>query len=207
VLGDVHGDVAALRRVVARLGRARPDRVVCLGDVLDCGAAERAAGDADRPFAEVTDWDAELADLLAGAELLRGNQEERVAELVGAGGVPEECHRLLRAPRRWAAGDVEVVHGHELSWTRVRDDWYCPLDAPVRRVLLFGHHHRNALYRVGGERTWAALERPALRAGAPQRLGGPALVNVGPVLGAASWVLLDTEADTITHHFEPSYAR
>lgn len=207
VLGDIHGDVASLRRVVNQVRRAAPDRVVCLGDVVDCPAPRRRAGEAVRPFGEVVDWDPALADLLAGAEVVRGNQEERVAELVDVRRVPAACRALLDAPRRWIEGDIEMVHGHELPWVRVQADWSCPLEAPVRRVLLFGHHHRNAVYRAGPDRDWSSVRRPPVRAGISQPLLGPTLVNVGPVLGVASWVLLDTEADTVTHHFDPSYAR
>jgi predicted phosphodiesterase len=43
LISDIHGNLEALEAVLAELGRRRPDRVLCLGDVVGYGASPTSA--------------------------------------------------------------------------------------------------------------------------------------------------------------------
>jgi predicted phosphodiesterase len=39
ILSDIHGNLEALEAVLAELDRRKPDRVICLGDIVGYGAS------------------------------------------------------------------------------------------------------------------------------------------------------------------------
>ncbi len=54
LISDIHSNLEALTQVLAALERTRPDRVVCLGDVIGYGASVNECCDLVRKVAEVT---------------------------------------------------------------------------------------------------------------------------------------------------------
>src|SRR5690606_35211346 len=90
VVSDVHGETSRLREVVEQIHRTDVDRVLSLGDLFECRIGKaRVAAFEYRTAAEVFDADPAIAELLDGALLLRGNQEERIVSLVPGPDLPE----------------------------------------------------------------------------------------------------------------------
>src|SRR5512135_3589302 len=54
LISDIHSNLEALTQVLAALERNRPDRVICLGDVVGYGASVNECCDLVRKVAEVT---------------------------------------------------------------------------------------------------------------------------------------------------------
>ena len=54
IISDIHSNLEALTQSLAALERCRPDRVVCLGDVVGYGASVNECCDLVRKVAEVT---------------------------------------------------------------------------------------------------------------------------------------------------------
>nr|AGH16375.1 metallophosphoesterase [Streptomyces aureus] len=216
VVTDVHGDTARLRAVLGAIREQRVDRVICLGDVLECRVGKReAAGYAfGGRLTDVFDPDPELARLLDGVRLVRGNQEERIRALVPEAALPGWTRPLLHAPREHRTGFALYCHGHPLPWRELEPGVWCPADADFPgRALVHGHHHRSALYRLWPTRTGPVrAERLPVRFGTPVPLApdGRYVVNVGSVAPCApdrgpspAWAVVDEAASTVTYHHAP----
>jgi diadenosine tetraphosphatase ApaH/serine/threonine PP2A family protein phosphatase len=116
ILSDVHANLEALEAVEAALEAARPDRVVCLGDVVGYGASPGACCRHIRELASVT---------------LLGNHDAAVAGLMDYGYYypaarsaldwtarqldPEDVAWLRSLPYAEADGEVGFSHGSPLQ--------------------------------------------------------------------------------------------
>lgn len=208
IVTDVHGDVPALRAVLGAAAREGADQVLCLGDVFDCKVGKKRVG--DHVFTRVEDvFDAapELPELLVGAIVVRGNQEERIRALVPEHALPDHALSILDAPLAHRTGFADYAHGHAVDgWQEVEPGRWCLLDAEFSgRLLVHGHHHRSALHLLppGGSRAWREVECPPIRYGEPIRLrpGRRYVANIGPARGAEPvWALLDETEETLTYH-------
>lgn len=220
VVTDIHGDTARLRAVLDQIHAQEVDQVVCLGDVFECrvGKRELAGYEYGGRLLDVFDPDPELARLLDGVRLVRGNQEERIRALVPGPGLPAWTHPLLDAPLEHRTGFALYCHGHQLPWRELEPGLWCPADADFPgRALVHGHHHRSALYRLwpGGSRDPVRVERLPVRFAEPIPLAadGRYVVNVGSVTGCApsrgpspAWAVVDEAAATVTFHHTPQPA-
>ncbi|WP_051325751.1 metallophosphoesterase family protein [Glycomyces tenuis] len=209
VVTDVHGDAARLRDVMEQVGREGVDHVISLGDLFECKIGKSSV-DAFRYRAatEVFDADPELAELVDGAFVLRGNQEERIVSLVPDSDLPRWTHRLLDAPLERRTGFATYCHGHHLPWKEVEPGMWSPAEASFSgRVLVHGHHHRSAVHRLGPDLSGPRTTVP--RFGEPFELeaGARYVVNVGSVTEPApgrgpspAWAVVDEAAATVTYH-------
>ncbi len=118
VTADLHGRRKAWRRFRAGATAAGADRMIVLGDYLEAEVPWRRHDPARRwLLEEVVDPDPGLwAELAADAELVLGNQELRIRELLRPEQVPEGLAPLLRAPETVRFGAALGMHGHQLSW-------------------------------------------------------------------------------------------
>ncbi|MEV5844057.1 metallophosphoesterase family protein [Streptomyces sp. NPDC051985] len=212
VVTDVHGQTARLAGVLERIRAQEVDQVVCLGDVFECRIGKReAAGHVFGRVEDVFDPDPELARLLEGVVVVRGNQEERIRSLVPERRLPRWTLPLLDAPLEHDTGFARYCHGHPLPWRELEPGRWSPLDADFPgRALIHGHHHRSALYRLrpGGDGR-AEAERVPVRFGVPVPLApdGRYVVNVGSVTRCSPdrgpspvWAVVDETAATLTYH-------
>ncbi|WP_158751489.1 metallophosphoesterase family protein [Streptomyces bicolor] len=210
---DIHGDTARLRAVLRRIREQEVHRVVCLGDVFECRIGKREAPGYEfgGRLTDVFDPNPELARLLDGVLLVRGNQEERIRSLVPDPELPGWARPLLDAPLEHRTGFALYCHGHPLPWRELEPGLWCPVDADFPgRALVHGHHHRSALYRVRtvGDGPAQAVRVP-FRFGEPVPLAadGRYVVNVGSVTRCAPdrgpspvWAVVDEAAATVTYH-------
>ncbi len=211
VLTDIHGDTARLRAVLERIRAQDVDEVVCLGDVFECrvGKRDAPAYEFKGSPTEVFDADPQLARLLDGVRLVRGNQEERIRALVPEAHLPDWARPLLDAPSEHRTDFARYCHGHSLPWRELEPGRWCPAEADFPgRALVHGHHHRSALYRLrpGGP---THVDHVPVRFGEPVPLAPDAryIVNVGSVAPCApdrgpspAWAVIDEAAATVTYH-------
>lgn len=214
VVTDIHGDTARLRAVLEAIREQGVDRVVCLGDVFECriGKREAAGYEYGGRLADVFEANPELADLLDGVELVRGNQEERIRALAPDPELPDWTRSLLDAPLEHRTDFALYCHGHPLPWRETEPGLWCPADADFPgRALVHGHHHRSALHRLWPEGPGrpVRVERLPVRFGEPFPLAadGRYVVNVGSVTACTpdrgpspAWAVVDEAAATVTHH-------
>ncbi|MDH2388931.1 metallophosphoesterase family protein [Streptomyces sp. HNM0663] len=214
---DIHGATAQLRAVFDQIQTQAVDQVVCLGDIFECriGKREVAGYEYGGRLTDVFDPDPELAGLLDGARLVRGNQEERIRALVPDPDLPAWTRPLLDAPLERRTDFALYCHGHPLPWRELEPGLWCPADADFPgRALVHGHHHRSALYRLwpGGTGRPVRVERLPVRFGEPVPLAadGRYVVNVGSVTGcdadrgpSPAWAVVDEAAATVTYHHTP----
>ena len=148
IVADLHGQRAKLAAVLAAAGADGVDQVIVAGDYLECHVSKRELASArPRTLRDVLDVDPAMWRMLRErAVLVRGNQEERIAQLVA--GLPDvdgldDLRPLLAAPLVRELGHVTIIHGHTFDWSRLRDRWVPTLDEdlPDARVVVFGHSH------------------------------------------------------------------
>lgn len=203
VLSDIHGNLAALRAVLARLGSV--DAVWCLGDTVGYGpnpnecvdlvrrqAAICLAGNHDWAAAAKTDLDSFNPD---AAKAIAWTRRQLTAEnLAYLAGLPS----LLRQDQ------MTLVHGsprdpiweYVLSVQAAREN-FPRFDTPC---CLVGHTHRPAVFREAE----GAVKQVALMNGAPLPIAtGRFIINPGSVGQPrdgdprSSYLLLDTAAETV----------
>ena len=143
ILGDIHGNRAALAAALARLADAHVESVLCVGDIADCNAdsddcvamlrernAVCIAGHDDSPRARRT-W------APCTAQWLRALPPHRVLE---------DCFLLTH-------GGVRDVQQHVTRPRHVLENaQYLHRDFPGIQLCFFGHTGQQRVFEVDGER-------------------------------------------------------
>ncbi|MCL6450555.1 MAG: metallophosphoesterase [Acetobacteraceae bacterium] len=207
IVGDIHGNLDYLGAVMADVRRRRPDQVVFLGDLFEVKVPKGAAGRfVFRGIEQVVDVEPALLEVLARARVLRGNQEERVLRLVPRNRLPGALLPLRRLPRRLVLrGGVVLAHGHRLEWLNPWGHVFHPrLWGWPPRVLILGHNHQNAMFRLARlpRAPWTFRPEPLpLRFGAAVALdrGARYVINVADVR-RPSWLMYDDAAATVVFY-------
>lgn len=159
ILSDIHANLEAFRSVLGAIARVRPDRTICLGDIVGYNADPNACVDIVRSEG--------MACVLGNHDAAACGIEEpdaftpvaRQAALWTRGALTEENRAFLRRlPRNLQIGDFVLCHGS------VDDtDRYLLYDSDLRDALavmeglpgcpelcFFGHTHLQAAYRCSG---------------------------------------------------------
>nr|MDT0664551.1 hypothetical protein [Micromonospora sp. DSM 115978] len=187
---------------LADVERRQVDRLVLLGDYLESRVSKRNHDPSvRRELADVVHHDPALWREFCAHDLVLGNQEERVRELLRPDQVDGDLARLLNAPSSRTLGNATLVHGHRLDWhcvdpTTDPTTWHPDLSAHVGDppLLVIGHSHRLMLIDVAADGSLAGhrprdveLDRPVPVA-AHDRL----FVNLGAARESPSpWLYLD----------------
>lgn len=204
IVGDLHGRVDHLRLIQDDAAARGARELVALGDVLEVRVPKGAAAIPARPGAEaVVDADPALVALLHPARAVRGNQEERLLDLLPGDRLPPDLCGLRDLPSRLWRGEACCEHGHRFGWRHdIEPGVGCPDAAEVTgRVAFFGHNHQNVACRVPAASLTGARERLPVFAGVPVPVAGPDrfLFNVAS-LHRPVWALYDQEAATVTYY-------
>jgi predicted phosphodiesterase len=202
VVTDVHSETEHLRRVLVQA----TDPVVCLGDVFECQVSRsRLPNYQFASISDVFDQDEELAQLVDGAVLIRGNQEERICAVIPERLIPSWSKRILHADACYRTSTMTFTHGHLLPMQEVEPRRWCAVTAEFHgNLLVHGHHHRSAVYELPKSgRNWSDIVAidPAWDKPIPLDPDRKYLINVGPVRAEPpQWAVVDEDAHTITYH-------
>ncbi|MCK9876989.1 metallophosphatase family protein [Frankia sp. Ag45/Mut15] len=179
LFADLHGRPKALERIMVAAERAGADELVCLGDYLEARVPRRLHDPGrDWSLPAVVDRDPPLWRRLATVRRIRGNQEERIRELLRPERTPPELAALLDAPAWARLHGLLALHGHQIRWDLVTGtpparlsaeprppaapsltprvdptpavDLLVPRAADVPRwpVVVVGHTHQNAVFEI-----------------------------------------------------------
>ncbi|WP_239328850.1 metallophosphoesterase [Frankia sp. CiP3] len=219
VVADLHGRRKAWRRVLGDAQQRGADQVVCLGDYLEAKVPWRRHTAATHwELTDVVEPDPALWRELAGVDLVLGNQEWRIRDLLRSEQIFGDLDVLLAAPETRMLGAAMTMHGHQFSWEDgpARPGWpavFYPrlVELPDVPILMVGHSHQTLLLDLpslgetnGPAGVMVAHRRPVIP-GVPTPVDPSGarrlLVNVGPARGKPShWLLYDDAASEVTFH-------
>jgi diadenosine tetraphosphatase ApaH/serine/threonine PP2A family protein phosphatase len=213
LISDIHSNLEALTQSLAALERSRPDRVVCLGDVVGYGASVNECCDLVRKVAEVT---------------LLGNHDAAVSGRMDYSFYYDAARHALD----WTASRIQADH---MDWLRglpyvhrienvqfshgnpVTPDAYeyvfaieqarelLPhLDA-LADVNFIGHSHLCKAFALNaaGDVTEVVANKFGLRRGYKYVISVGSIGQPRDCDNRASFVVYDTDARTVEYHRVP----
>jgi predicted phosphodiesterase len=207
IFSDIHANREALEAVLAAMARERPDKMICLGDVVGYGADPNAC------VALVRD---------SGAEVVAGNHDHAALALLDVGDFNDQARYAINWTRKeltegssaWLREQPMTVSGPDLlavhaspvdprAWNYILGAWDALQQFPYyeERIAFVGHSHVPGLYLQSGD----TVEEWPLPPNEPVDLpvGFKALLNVGSVGQPrdrdprAAWVLYDDTSRTV----------
>lgn len=189
VLSDIHGNLEALRAVLADIESQNVERIFCLGDIIGYGPNPRECIDACRDFDLCLLGNHDNGALFDPDGFSRGAEQaifwtRRELEDTGIDGCEDRWNFLARLPRTHREGDFMFVHGSARS---PLDEYVFPEDVynekKMERIFGFvqqycfqGHTHVPGVFTENSR--FYGLAELSNR----YTLGdGKAMVNVGSV--------------------------
>jgi diadenosine tetraphosphatase ApaH/serine/threonine PP2A family protein phosphatase len=152
LLSDIHGNLEALEAVLAAAERFRPERMLCLGDIVGYGASPNECLDLVRQRCEVVLLGNHDAAASGGPEIARFNIHARVAaEWTGRVLTREHREFLQTLPLTYQADGYLCVHASPAT----PRDWEYLLDRFDAEpqfayftdpVCFIGHTHQPAIF-------------------------------------------------------------
>ena len=163
VIGDIHGNLEALNATLAALERHRPERLLCVGDIVGYNANPDECADIVRE---------------RGVISIAGNHDLIGTRRLGFSRCSNQAMHALKNTRRRlllrtaeylrslpATLEIEdrvvLVHGgvrdvrqYMVSPRHIEQNMpYLRADFPGRRICFFGHMHEQRVFEVGQEGT------------------------------------------------------
>ena len=152
ILSDIHGNLEALDAVLAELDRRKPDRVLCLGDIVGYGASPNECLDRVRKRCGVVLLGNHDAAASGGPEAARFNIYARVAaEWTMKTLTRENREYLQRLPLTAQENSFYLVHASPAcprDWEYLLDrfDAEPQFHYFTEMVCFIGHTHQPAIY-------------------------------------------------------------
>jgi diadenosine tetraphosphatase ApaH/serine/threonine PP2A family protein phosphatase len=210
IISDIHSNLEALREVIAALERLRPDRVLCLGDVVGYGASVNECCELVRKVAEVT---------------LLGNHDAAVSGRMDYGFYydaarhaldwtasridPDHLEWLRSLPYVHRIGEVGFTHGnpvlpeaYEYVFALEQAKELVPHYATLADVNFIGHSHLCKAFAVNqaGDVTEVVATRFGLRRGYKYVISVGSVGQPRDCDNRACFVLYDSEARSVEYH-------
>jgi len=151
-ISDIHGNLEALEAVLAEIQRRRPDRVVCLGDIVGYGASPNECLNRVRETCSLVLLGNHDAAASGGPEAARFNIYARVAaEWTSKTLTRDNREYLQRLPLTSSQGSVYLVHASPAcprDWEYLLDRFDAePQFHYFQETICFiGHTHQPAIY-------------------------------------------------------------
>jgi len=155
LLSDIHGNLHALEAMIAHVENEKPDKIICVGDVVGYGAYPE----------ECIAWVRENC-----AVTVQGNHDYHAVEHSGAYNFNPRAYvalawtgeRLNEEDRQWLRDlplvenieDVQIVHGHPMApeaWLYILDRHQADLALRLvpQRMVVTGHSHMQGCFVEG----------------------------------------------------------
>ncbi len=213
IISDIHSNLEALTQSLAALERSRPDRVVCLGDVIGYGASVNECCELVRKIAEVT--------LLGNHDAaVTGRMDYSFYYDAARHALDWTASRLLAEHMEWLRGlpyvhrieDVQFSHGnpvqpdaYEYVFAIEQARELLPHLGALAEVNFIGHSHLCKAFALNaaGDVTEVVATKFGLRRGYKYVISVGSVGQPRDCDNRASFVLYDTDARTVEYHRVP----
>ena len=213
IISDIHSNLEALTQSLAALERHRPDRVVCLGDVVGYGASVNECCSLVRKVAEVTllgNHDAAVSGRMDYSFYY--DAARHALDWTASRIDPDNLEWLRSLPYVHRVGDVQLSHGNPLNaeayeyvFAIEQARELLPRVGELAEVNFVGHSHlcKSFALHPAGDVTEVVATRFGLRRGYKY------IVSVGSVGqprdcdNRACFVTYDTEERMVEFHRVP----
>ena len=183
IISDLHSNTKALKAVLKHIEDVAPQApIICLGDLFECTVSKKKAQHLRNVSLEHAAITSEKFQKLLRFLTIRGNQEERIAQVTG-------LEKFEHYPETITIDDLLFIHGHQFEWSV---DWTPTFPNYPQRIIFFGHSHQAAYY-VDDLRILAKPNAVLYTEHVTQ-----SFINVGSVVDHLEWALYDTVAKTVT---------
>lgn len=203
VISDIHANREALDAVMVSIEEKSPDRIICLGDLVNYGVDFEYCIDLVKKNADVCLMGNHDSTVINRDPLRWMNREaQRSAQWTMAGLSDDRRQYLESLPIRHSSGEIMFVHstpGAPERWHYVTN-WFdaaTQFDNFQQRLCVVGHSHTPGVYSSKRE---GNLYREGILSAEPD---SKYIVNVGSVgqprdrNPRACYVVIDEEAETI----------
>ena len=152
LISDIHGSLEALDAVLAEIDRRKPQRIICLGDIVGYGASPNECLAKVRKRCEVVLLGNHDAAASGGPEAARFNIYARVAaEWTGKTLTRDNREYLQRLPLTFANHTFYLVHASPAcprDWEYLLDrfDAEPQFHYFTEQICFIGHTHQPAVY-------------------------------------------------------------
>jgi diadenosine tetraphosphatase ApaH/serine/threonine PP2A family protein phosphatase len=210
IISDIHANLEALTQSLSALERHRPDRVICLGDVVGYGASVNECCDLVRKVAEVTllgNHDAAVSGRMDYSFYY--DAARHALDWTASRIAPDHLEWLRSLPYAHRMHDVQFTHGnpinadaYEYVFAIEQARELLPHLGELAEVNFIGHSHLCKVFALdaGGEVTEIVATKFTIRQGHKY------VVSVGSVGqprdcdNRACFVTYDTDTKTVEYH-------
>lgn len=213
LISDIHSNLEALTRSLAALERSRPDRVICLGDVVGYGASVNECCDLVRKVAEVTllgNHDAAVSGRMDYSFYY--DAARHALDWTASRIAPEHLEWLRTLPYAHRIDHVQFSHGnpvqpdaYEYVFAIEQARELLPhLDA-LAEVNFIGHSHLCKAFALNaaGDVTEVVATKFGLRRGYKYVISVGSVGQPRDCDNRACFVMYDTDARTVEYHRVP----
>ena len=210
IISDIHSNAEALREVIAALERLRPDRVLCLGDVVGYGASVNECCALVRQVAEVTllgNHDAAVSGRMEYGFYY--DAARHALDWTAARIDPEHLEWLRSLPYAHRLGEIGFTHGnpvqpeaYEYVFALEQAKELIPHFAALAEVNFIGHSHLCKAFAVNqaGDVTEVVATRFGLRRGYKYVISVGSVGQPRDCDNRACFVMYDSDARTVEYH-------
>jgi putative phosphoesterase len=207
IFSDVHGNLEALNVVLEQIDVCKPDKVICLGDVVGYGPNPNECIQQVHQVAHITIMGNHDHAVLGLTDISYFNQYAKLAVLWTRQVLTEENYKILQKyPFRVSEGDILFVHStplHPERWDYI----FNPLEGQYylqhleEQVCFIGHSHQPLFFEKDQDDQIIFDRKFAFTL--PIREGCKYIINVGSVGQPrdgnpdVSYVIYDTDAKTV----------
>ncbi|HET8541457.1 MAG TPA: metallophosphoesterase family protein [Anaeromyxobacter sp.] len=213
IISDIHANLEALTRSLAALERSRPDRVICLGDVVGYGASVNECCDLVRKVSEVTllgNHDAAVSGRMDYSFYY--DAARHALDWTASRIYPDHAEWLRTLPYAHRLENVQFSHGnpvqpdaYEYVFAIEQARELLPhLDA-LADVNFIGHSHLCKAFALNaaGDVTEVVATKFGLRRGYKYVISVGSVGQPRDCDNRASFVVYDTQARTVEYHRVP----
>jgi diadenosine tetraphosphatase ApaH/serine/threonine PP2A family protein phosphatase len=213
ILSDVHSNLEALQAVLAALERLRPDRVVCLGDVVGYGASVNECCAEVRRVAEVTllgNHDAAVSGRMDYSFYY--DAARHALDWTAARIDPAHMEWLKTLPYSHRIGEVGFTHGnpvdpqaYEYVFAQEQARELVPHLPMLAEVNFIGHSHLCKAFALhpAGDVSEVVAQRFGLRRGYKYVISVGSVGQPRDCDNRAGFAIYDAELRTVEFHRVP----
>ncbi|MGX7244715.1 metallophosphoesterase family protein, partial [Enterococcus quebecensis] len=149
ILSDIHDNLEHLLKVLS-IYISKP--VICLGDIFEVLVSKsKLETFRFETLDQVLYYNPKMTEVLDSVRMIKGNQEERLEQLVPSEKLPRKLYELLNNMQETVLLEERFlfIHGQQFVWEEIDYDLWCPnVDIRNPFCLFYGHSHHDAFFEV-----------------------------------------------------------